>query len=289
MGLMKIRSDGARLAAFGLTGLLLVGCAEDDGVDHAGSLAQAQAVCDEVAPEFQEVMGQIDGKPSPAQVQRLAGDLAPIMRRTHDRVKDLSAPADQADDYESFLAAYATDTEVTEEAAEDEQAAEEMSEEPPFEDLTRQARALSLEGCVPSLDTPMAEDGQIGQGLRQVEVTATEYEYGDIPAQAFPGNYEITLVNEGQESHELSIVKLKEGTTAQSVIEAQEAGEDPATLVEDFLGSTGAVEPGGSGKVTVTLEDGATYGYACLIEAPDGKSHAAHGMVGELEITTTAG
>jgi hypothetical protein len=105
---------------------------------------------------------------------------------------------------------------------------------------------------------------------------------------AFPATYEIDFVNTGEEPHELSFVELKAGTTASSVIEAQEAGEDPATLVEQFLGTTGAVDPGSSGAVQITLEDGKSYGYACLIEGPDGRPHALDGMLGEISATTSA-
>jgi uncharacterized cupredoxin-like copper-binding protein len=58
--------------------------------------------------------------------------------------------------------------------------------------------------------------------------------------------------------------------------------------VEQFLGTTGAVDPGSSGAVQITLEDGKSYGYACLIEGPDGRPHALDGMLGEISATTSA-
>jgi hypothetical protein len=151
---------------------------------------------------------------------------------------------------------------------------------------------LLLTGCGGGQETAAgsADDGgaPTGPSVRQVEIQGTEYEFVDIPQEAFPATYEITFVNTGEEAHELSFVELKEGTTASSVIEAQEAGEDPATLVEQFLGTTGAVDPGSSGAVEITLEDGKTYGYACLIEGPDGVPHALNGMFGEIRATTSA-
>lgn len=150
-----------------------------------------------------------------------------------------------------------------------------------------------LAGCGGTEETAAAssaagDGGPTGPSVRQVEIQATEYEFIDIPPEAFPATYEIEFVNTGEETHELSFVELKEGTTASSVIEAQQAGEDPSTLVAQFLGTTGAVEPGSSGTVEITLEDGKTYGYACLIEGPDGKPHAVDGMLGEIRATTSA-
>jgi hypothetical protein len=152
---------------------------------------------------------------------------------------------------------------------------------------------LLLAGCGGEQETAAAGSGDgnggpTGPSVRQVEVQGTEYEFGDLPPEAFPATYEIDFVNTGEEPHELSFVELKEGTTASSVVEAQEAGEDPATLVEAFLGTTGPVDPGSSGAVEMTLEDGKTYGYACLIEGPDGTPHALDGMLGEVRATTSA-
>jgi hypothetical protein len=144
---------------------------------------------------------------------------------------------------------------------------------------------LLLSGCAGGQGDAAAAN--TGPSVRPVEVEGSEYEYEGIPPEAFPATYEIAFDNAGEEVHELSFVRLKAGTTARSVIDAQEAGEDPATLVEEFLGTTGPVEPGGSGALTVVLEDGASYGYACLIEAPDGAPHALHGMLGELSVSTS--
>lgn len=150
---------------------------------------------------------------------------------------------------------------------------------------------LVLSGCGGGEDPAGAGPeaaGSSGPSVRQVEIGGSEYEFDGVPEEAFPATYEITFVNSGEEPHELSFVELKEGTTARSVLDAQEAGEDPATLVEEFLGTTGAVDAGASGTVAITLKDGKTYGYACLIETADGKPHAAHGMVGEVRATTSA-
>jgi plastocyanin len=150
--------------------------------------------------------------------------------------------------------------------------------------------AALLAGCGGgSPDTTDASAAQDIGHVRQVEIEGSEYAFSGIPPEGHPGNYEIDFVNTGEESHELSFVRLKAGTTARSVIDAQEAGEDPATLVEEFLGSTGPVAPGASSTVTVTFEDGSSYGYACLLPAADGEPHAAHGMLGEMHATTSVG
>ncbi len=152
--------------------------------------------------------------------------------------------------------------------------------------------AVLLAGCGGAAETAAGSvegnGGPTGPSLRQVEVQGTEYEFIDVPPEAFPATYEIDFANTGDEPHELSFVELKEGTTAASVIEAQEASEDPATLVEQFLATTGTVDAGSSGVVEITLEDGKTYGYACLIEGADGKPHALDGMLGEIRATTSA-
>ncbi len=55
-----------------------------------------------------------------------------------------------------------------------------------------------------------------------------------------------------------------------------------------FVGGPNNVDPGGSVTATVHLEPG-TYGVACFIPAAgDGKPHAEHGMVGQVNVVETA-
>jgi hypothetical protein len=291
----RIQSSTVAVAASLLALLLLAGCGGQDQADavadavaDGSSLQAAQAICDDAGEQIQGVLSTVQGKPSPEQAQQLDRDLVPVLQAAGDDLAEVDG-GESAGELEGFVAAFAVMTAAMGEAAEDEDVAEQLAEHgAPLQDLDGPARDLGLQACLPVPGSGDADGADIGEGVRDVQVEGSEYEFTSIPEEVFPGSYAITFVNEGDEPHELSMVRLKAGTTASSVIEEQEAGADPATLVEDFLGSTGSVEPGESGAITVDLEDGASYGYACLIEAPDGSSHASLGMLGDLLATVEA-
>lgn len=133
----------------------------------------------------------------------------------------------------------------------------------------------------------MGEAAHTACGFNAVDVTATDYSFGDLGSQTLTaGPTSFALDNQGDEEHEIVIFKAAEGVTAT----AQELlADDPEALFgqAEFTG----VAFGGPGTRTfagVELEQGATYYFICSIPvggAEDAPPHFAAGM----EATVTVG
>jgi hypothetical protein len=111
-----------------------------------------------------------------------------------------------------------------------------------------------------------------------VGVVGTEYAFaldGGTTLQA--GVIDLTLTNDGEEEHQVTVARLKEGKTFDDLAAV---GEDPSTLGDtvDLFGGPNGVGAGQSVTATISLEPG-EYLFACFIPAPDGVAHAAKGML----------
>ena len=127
-------------------------------------------------------------------------------------------------------------------------------------------------------------DAEAAAGATKLRFEAGEYRYSG-PAKAKAGKVAVILSNIGEESHEMAIVRLKEGVTANEVLSAEAAGKDPSALIaDDAVGGVPPVAPDATGVANLELTPG-TYSYACFIDAPDGEPHAKKGMFGELTVT----
>jgi hypothetical protein len=118
-----------------------------------------------------------------------------------------------------------------------------------------------------------------------ITVTAKDYAF-EAPAQVLPGAVSIVLENHGKELHQAQLVKLEDGKTVKDLAEALKShGPPPAWL--KWMGGPNAVAPGQRVTATSVLTSG-QYAYLCLIPSPDGKIHAAKGMVRPFEVTAAA-
>lgn len=92
------------------------------------------------------------------------------------------------------------------------------------------------------------------------------------------------LRNEGRIPHELravSVGDLSPETRRQVIADLRDGSEVPAELVRS--GGVAAVAPGHEAAATQLLSAG-RYLLICLLTAPDGRTHAQHGMVKEVKI-----
>jgi hypothetical protein len=119
-------------------------------------------------------------------------------------------------------------------------------------------------------------------------VTIDAFDYGfKLPAQMPAGWVDVTLHNTGKTGHQIAFAKLG-STTLVAFKQASSATDVKALKGVQFVGGPNNVEPGGSVTATIHLEPG-KYGVACFIPADsDGKAHAAHGMVGHVDVVQTA-
>jgi hypothetical protein len=122
-------------------------------------------------------------------------------------------------------------------------------------------------------------------------VTAGEYVY-QLKGSPKPGMVTINFKNGGTEYHMLQILALKPGVTLAQVktavaSEDENAGND---LVDTSVGVEGNITGGPDligpqqATTTTTQVPAGHYALLCFIAAPDGKPHAAHGMVKVFDI-----
>lgn len=99
----------------------------------------------------------------------------------------------------------------------------------------------------------------------------------------------IRAVNQGQELHHLTLLKLAAGRTPADFVAAVQANPEtePANLFTE-AGGPNAVIPGAEATAIVNLEPG-QYVLVCFIPSPDGTPHVAKGMVRALTVTPASG
>lgn len=125
----------------------------------------------------------------------------------------------------------------------------------------------------------------------EVSFTATEYAYaadeGTDPTAIPSGDVAVTLVNDGEEEHQISIVKFREGF---GIEDLGALGEDPSRLSEmlETFGGPNAVAAGASVTSTSALAAG-DYLFACFIPDANGVPHAASGMLLPVTVVGDAG
>ncbi len=130
-------------------------------------------------------------------------------------------------------------------------------------------------------------------GFEKLEVTAADYEFTGVPSTAKAGETAITLTNDGEEIHEIALLRLNDGVDL-SGEELFALGEE-GIFTKSSLESITFVEPGTSSTSFFNLEPG-KYVALCFIPKGsdaehkfegDGPPHAAEGMIEELTITET--
>ena len=124
-----------------------------------------------------------------------------------------------------------------------------------------------------------------GCGYEQVEVSAVNYSFIDMPASIAAGTASFSLTNDADEDHELVLFRLADGET-RSAEELLALPQEEAEASVTFSGVTFA-SPGETGYVAAELEPGA-YFTACFLPVgggEDGPPHFTEGMVAEFEVT----
>ncbi len=108
----------------------------------------------------------------------------------------------------------------------------------------------------------------------------------DMPAVT-AGTHTFKVVNDGQQAHEVSLVRLNEGTSVEQLLAAAGPGsEGPPPAVP--MGGNGVISPRASNWFTVNLEPG-HYALLCFVpDSADGVPHAMKGMVKEFEVTAAS-
>jgi len=108
-----------------------------------------------------------------------------------------------------------------------------------------------------------------------IQLTMMEYSFAfSQPPTA--GSHTFTVTNAGKEVHEVVLVQLAPGMTAEQV-GAWYGGGQKGTPPGQPIGGVAGMAPGQVENFSVNLAPG-TYGLICFAPAPDGAPHFAHGM-----------
>lgn len=151
--------------------------------------------------------------------------------------------------------------------------------DPEFNEAIGRVEEWEAENCPGAGDVGEEEEEAAPQtpdrDATQVAVTASDFEFqidGDVPAEKVA----FVMTNEGEAPHHMSILKFKEGTTAEEAEAAFEDGSVPA-LVEEEVGQSSDAAAGEEAVVNAELEPG-LYGIGCFVDEPDGVPHFFKGM-----------
>lgn len=114
-----------------------------------------------------------------------------------------------------------------------------------------------------------------------VDVVLDDYVF-QLSTPITAGRHTIRVANQASQSHELLIVKLAPGKTAQDVAAWVEKHDGPPPGAP--IGGTTGIAKGAVNYVTADFEPG-EYALLCFIpDAADGKPHVAHGMMTQFSV-----
>lgn len=139
------------------------------------------------------------------------------------------------------------------------------------------------------LAAPGHDSGDTAEAeIIEVVAVGTDYAWEGIPDEIGAGLVTFTIENQGEDIHHAQLVRLRPGGDFDAAFAAL-LGEDFETVFEnvELVGGPGIVAPGASASATVTLAPG-EYLIGCFLPAPDGRTHAEHGMLHEFTVTGEA-
>lgn len=301
--------------------LLLTSCG-DERLTTAEFVAKGNQVCAGADRRFAAVFRTLSGpeQPTAEEVQSAIEKVVPITQDVVDDFKQLQPPERLEKRFQVAITHAENAIVELRNAAATPEGAQRLftagPEEDPFRETNESLKAIGITRCADDAGAgapggsglgELGGDGQTGAtgpeadehaghgheggadveaaaGAEKLRLQASEYRYSG-PAKVKAGKVAIILSNTGEESHEMAMVRLKKGVTADEVLSAEAAGKDPSALIaDDDVGGVPPIAPGATGVANLELTPG-TYSYACFIDAPDGEPHVKKGMFGQLTVT----
>jgi len=142
-------------------------------------------------------------------------------------------------------------------------------------------------GCSSERGTPTPEArAPAASAPNVVTFTAADYRF-EGPAEIPAGLTQFRLTNKGTEPHHLTLVRLDQGRTFDSLMaRLRRPGPPPAWARP--VGGPNAPDPGAESNAEHMLEPG-NYAVLCFVPTKEGVPHLAKGMVAPLKVTAAAG
>lgn len=161
-------------------------------------------------------------------------------------------------------------------------------------DESEEGGAPDVNPCAEGESGTLAPPTPAADGATEVAVTASEYSFEGLDAVSGTGDYAITLTNDGQELHELVLVRLPDSET-RPIEEILASGEEPETTDVAFTFAC----PGATAETTgASITEPGRYVALCFIPVgttPEtdpaefengGPPHAVQGMIQEIVIAS---
>jgi hypothetical protein len=154
----------------------------------------------------------------------------------------------------------------------------------------------SAKASAPATSTPAAggstaAPAEPGPAPEVVNIQASEWAY-TISGSPHAGLVELHVSNLGEASHEIGLVRVKDGVTLDQVKQALASGEEAARALQvdpdTEITSAGIAGPHVNEHVVVPLVAG-HYIVSSFLPGPDGRPQAARGMMGEFTVLDAAG
>jgi hypothetical protein len=140
-----------------------------------------------------------------------------------------------------------------------------------------------LHGMVRALRVEESEETATPMPEADVEILLYDYSFG-LSRMITPGRHTIRVENRAVQAHEVVVVKLAEGNTAQDFIQWVGTIPREGTGPGKIVGGVTGLSQGEFNIVTLDFEPG-RYALVCFVpDAGDGLPHVAHGMVQEFSV-----
>ena len=143
---------------------------------------------------------------------------------------------------------------------------------------------FAVSACAPPAEELDTSDDSAA--VNEITIRGQDYAF-EMPEPVPAGMVHFSFENVGEVSHEVVVVELLDGVTADQIGEALQGTTDPATLMEGVVGILIA-DPGETaiGGLVVEMEAGRTYALLCnLRDTDDAPPHIALGMVRIFQAT----
>jgi hypothetical protein len=261
---MQVKWHWRTMALGAAAALALAGCGGDD--DDDGANAEAAAFCEAGHNTDVAFSALESGEGSPEDATAAL-----------DALEEAGIPEDISEEVGRFIADGRTALAEAEEGGEEEEGPPDIPTEQEWDDYATVGDWIA-DNC----------------GYEEIDATAKDFEFEDVPDELEPGVALVRLTNEGDEFHEIAVFKIKDGED-RSIEDLLALPEEEAQELATAVGSTFAA-PDKQGYTTIDLEPG-RYGIVCFVptgatpaalesgeldeEAPP---HFTKGMHGEFEV-----
>ena len=136
----------------------------------------------------------------------------------------------------------------------------------------------------PAANEDAAEEEAPEEEAGPIEVQMTEFAFG-APQTVPAGEFEVTVVNSGDQPHEMGVIPLKEGAPPLEELVKMGDKELQKWAAGPFGGTMGPIKPGEEKTFTLDGTNAASFGFACFIKDPKTKKpHVQLGMFGSFTV-----